>query len=234
MIDHEFPKVPQIERAYRAAYRTLAQLAPTNRMHTPEENLSLTEVISQFRLVADEAEMAVATHLGPLVSWSGPRRDDWNLTVTGADLEGGHHGFGDVTLGNDAYEGTGGGWLGGALDCAARAYRREAEWDFAPDETGIWLLMLAPVSAMGGSEAETWYYGGHVVGFVILHDRDEDGEYESVAHIWTAAAWRRRGIARRLLAEARARYSITDVEGPYTEDGGAFLHAEAEEGRSDD
>jgi hypothetical protein len=47
--------------------------------------------------------------------------------------------------------------------------------------------------------------------------------YESVGHIWTATAWHRRGIARRLLTEARSRFSITTVEEPYTEKGAAFL-----------
>ncbi|OLM10621.1 hypothetical protein Ae505Ps2_0744c [Pseudonocardia sp. Ae505_Ps2] len=35
---------------------------------------------------------------------------------------------------------------------------------------------------------------GRLAGFVIAHDRDDDGEYETVAHIWTAASRRRRGI----------------------------------------
>ncbi|MGW1682638.1 hypothetical protein [Saccharopolyspora sp. NPDC002376] len=49
--------------------------------------------------------------------------------------------------------------------------------------------------------------------------------YESVGHIWTATAWQRRGIARRLLAEARSRFPVTSVEEPYTDEGAAFLGA---------
>ncbi|MBN9757864.1 GNAT family N-acetyltransferase [Pseudonocardia sp. Ae717_Ps2] len=59
-------------------------------------------------------------------------------------------------------------------------------------------------------------FNGHLTGFVVVHDRDNDGDYETVAHIWTAVAWRRRGIARRLLAEARSRFSVTAFEEPYT------------------
>jgi GNAT superfamily N-acetyltransferase len=223
MTDYDFPEVPEIEDTYRAAYRTLGKLVPAKRMHVREENLALTELISHFRFVVDEAEMTVAAQIGPLVSWSGPRKEsDWDLIVSGLDLaDCGERDFGEVTLSDSTYEGPDGGWTGSPLDRAARAYRREAEWDFAPDESGIWLLMLAPTSACGGDE--TWYYNGHIVGFVILHDRDGDDLFESVAHIWTAAAWRRRGIARRLMAEARSRFSFTEVEGPYTKSGAAFL-----------
>lgn len=231
MIDHEFPDVPRIERAFRAAYRTLGKLVSTEHSTlVPEENLSVTELISHFRFVVDEAEMAVAAQLGPIVSWYAPRRDDWDPIAVGVDFDEGDYGFGlgDIVLADSVYEGPDGGWTDGALDRASRAYRREAGWDFSPGAAGIWLLMLAPVSSAGGAEGDRpWHYTGHLVGFVILHDRDKDGEYESVAHIWTAAAWRRRGIALRLMAEARSRYPVTAVEGPYTEDGGAFLRAEA-------
>lgn len=234
MPDYDFPEVPEIESAYRVAYRTLGQLVPAKRMYVREENLAVTELISHFRLVVDEAEMVVAGQLGPLISWSGPRKEkDWDLIVSGIDLSDfGERDFGDVTLGDSTYEGPARTWYGSPLDCAARAYSREAGWDFAPDESGIWLLMLAPTSASGGDDV--WFYSGHIVGFVILHDRDDDGRFESVAHIWTAAAWRRRGIARRLMAEARSRFLFTGVEGPYTEDGGAFLRAlDATEGQDD-
>lgn len=224
MSDYDFPDVPQIESAYRAAYRALGQLVPPQRMYVPEENLALTELISHLRIVADEAEMTVAAHLGPLVSWSGPPKDgDWDLILTGTDFDGGERDYGDITLNDSTYEGPAGTWHGSPLDCAARAYRREADWDFAPDQSGIWLLMLAPTSASGGDDL--WFYSGHVVGFVILHDRDRDGRFESVAHVWTAGAWRRRGIARRLMDEVRSRYPVTGVEGPYTKSGAAFLRA---------
>ncbi|WP_369688720.1 GNAT family N-acetyltransferase [Actinomadura kijaniata] len=85
--------------------------------------------------------------------------------------------------------------------------------------------MLSPESRTSAGNDETALYSGHLVGFLIVRDRDENGIYESVAHIWTASSWRRRGIARRLLNEARARFPIAEVEGPYTEDGSAFLDA---------
>ncbi|MFC6881544.1 MULTISPECIES: GNAT family N-acetyltransferase [Actinomadura] len=81
---------------------------------------------------------------------------------------------------------------------------------------------------MGGEEGP-WRYTGHLAGFVILYDRDREGVYESVGHIWTAEAWQRRGIARRLLAEARSRFPIKEIEQPYTADGAAFVEACAQD-----
>ena len=63
-------------------------------------------------------------------------------------------------------------------------YRRATRWDFAPGETGIWLLMLAPLSAIGSSESMSYF--GHLTGFAVLYDRDEDDRHESVGHVWTA------------------------------------------------
>ncbi len=233
MADYEFPQAPEIEDAYRAAHRALLGIIPRERtLGGGEEGLHLSELISHLPALLDEAEMTVAAQLGPLASWRAPRRDGgWELAVAGIDLDdSGEHDFGDVELGTalaGLYKGPGGGWNDSALDRAARAYKREAGWDFAPGESGLWILVLAPVHGFGGGGDRSWLYSGHVVGFVILHDRDDDGEYESVAHIWTASAWRRRGIARRLMAEARARFPVADVEGPYTEDGGAFLQGES-------
>jgi len=84
--------------------------------------------------------------------------------------------------------------------------------------------MLAPVRAVDGEDSP-WSYMGHITGFVILRDRDEDDSYESVTHIWTASAWRRRGIARRLLAKASSRFHLTVLEQPYSSGGAAFLAA---------
>lgn len=231
MTDYKLPDVPDVEAAYRTAFRTLGDLVPARRKsYIDEENLCLTEVISQFRFVVDEAEMTVAAQLGPLIDWLGPHQEGgWGLIAASIDFDGDNLGFGDFTLSDNAYEGRDGRWFGSPMDCAARAYKREAGWDFAPSDSGIWLLTLAPVSASGGGdEGRPWYYSGHLVGFVTLYDHDDDGLYESVGHIWTASAWRRRGIARRLLEEAHARFSVTRVLGPYTEDGSAFLRAVGE------
>ncbi|XVV00767.1 GNAT family N-acetyltransferase [Actinosynnema sp. CA-248983] len=156
---------------------------------------------------------------------------DWGLIATGIDLDGDTHDFGDVQLGTDAFEDLDGRWGGSALDRAGMAYKRACGWDFAPSEAGVWLVMLAPVSGIGGEDGQ-WFYNGRVVGFLIVYDRDGDGMYESVGHIWTASAWQRRGIARSLLAEARSRFPIASVEGPYTEDGTAFLDACADSNNS--
>ena len=115
-------------------------------------------------------------------------------------------------------------WHGSALDYAGRAYTRECGWDFPPGEGGVWLLRLAPVQGVEGDDTP-WSYFGHVTGFVVLSDRDEDGSYEAVGHIWTASRWRRKGIAQRLLTEAKSRFQFTDVEQPYSDDGAAFLRA---------
>jgi ribosomal protein S18 acetylase RimI-like enzyme len=225
MSDYEFPAVPDIEAAYRTAYRALAGIIPRADSSTSEAGLSVTELISHFRFMAEEAEMAAAARLGPLISWEAPRPDgDWELVMTGADLDNGLYDFGVVALEESAFQGHGGGWSGGSLERAARAYKRAARWDFAPGEAGVWLLMLAPTWASGG-EPGPMSYSGHLAGFVIHYDRDKDGAYESVGHIWTAAAWRRRGIARSLLAEAKSRFKYTRIEGPYTKDGGALVEA---------
>jgi len=227
MADYEFPEVPAIEKAFRDAYRALQGLAMPDTYAAEEDVPFISEVISQFPSMVDKAARIVAAQLGPTISWKGPRQEgSWELIVSGVDLDNDHYDFGEMELDESAFEGTDGKWHDSALDRAARAYSREARWDFAPGEAGVWLLMLAPISAAGGDEGP-WGYSGHLTGFVILHDRDEDGTYESVAHIWTAAAWRRRGIAGRLLAEAKERFSYTAVEGPYTSDGSAFLKAAA-------
>jgi GNAT superfamily N-acetyltransferase len=224
MTDYEFPRAPEIEKAYRAAYKALEALVPLHTV-TSEETSDLPEVLSQFRILVDGAELATAGQLGPHVSWRAPRRDgDWDLIVSGIDLDDDVHDFGDVQLGVSAFEGLNGDWHGSALERAGMAYKRACGWDFAPGEAGVWLVMLAPVSGSGG-EDDQWFYSGRVTGFVVVYDRDEDGTYESVGHIWTATAWQRRGIARRLLAEARSRFPITSVEEPYTDDGAAFLDA---------
>ncbi|ALG06247.1 hypothetical protein AOZ06_04265 [Kibdelosporangium phytohabitans] len=224
MTDYAFPKTPEIEEAYRAAYRALEALVPP-RTVTAEGESDFAEVMSQFRMLVDSAEFAVASQLGPAISWRAPLREgDWGLVLSGVDLDNKAYDFGEFQLGIDAFEGPTGNWHGSALNRAGMAYKRAGRWDHPPDESGVWLLMLAPVSA-SGREDGTWFYSGRLAGFVIVYDRDEDGAYESVGHIWTATAWQRRGIARRLLAEARSRFPVTSVEGPYTEAGAAFLSA---------
>lgn len=233
MSDYEFPEAPDIDAAYRTAQRALLGIAdPLRTLGDGEEGLHLTELISHLRTLLDEAEMTVAGRLGPIINWTAPRRDrDWSPAMSIVDLNGDGHDFEDEAEPTEgAYVGPDGTWHGSPLERAAYAYKREAGWDFVPGEAGIWLLMLAPVHGFGGSDKDEWMYTGHLTGFMILHDRDEDGEYESIAHMWTASAWRRRGIARRLITEARDRFPITNVEGPYTADSNAFLHAVGDPG----
>jgi ribosomal protein S18 acetylase RimI-like enzyme len=173
----------------------------------------------------DRADLVTTAQLGPTVSWQAPGGDgDWDLVMSGIDLDNAEHDFGDVQLDTDAVKGPDRTWRDSALARAGLVYKRAYGWDFAPGQAGVWLVMLAPVSANGGVDGR-WFYGGRLAGFVVVYDRDEDDVYESVGHVWTATAWQRRGIARRLLAEARSRFPITGVEEPYTSAGAAFLSA---------
>jgi ribosomal protein S18 acetylase RimI-like enzyme len=108
-------------------------------------------------------------------------------------------------------------WDDTGLARAARAYRRECHWDFSPGDAGIWVCYYVPSDATGGNG--DWWYNGNLAGFLILYDHNEDGEYESIGHIWTAKAARRRGIASALVAHARKEYGVQKVEGPVTKDG---------------
>lgn len=70
-------------------------------------------------------------------------------------------------------------WETSALARAGRAFKRQCRWDFSGDETGMWLVSVQPYAAIGDGHRMTWT--GTLTGFVILHDRDEDGNYESLA-----------------------------------------------------
>jgi hypothetical protein len=69
-----------------------------------------------------------------------------------------------------------------ALNYAGRVYKRERGWEFPPGEAGVWLLILAPVEG-GGSKDSPWSYTGHIAGFVVLSDRDQDGSYEAISRL---------------------------------------------------
>lgn len=209
MSEYRRPELPEIERAYRAAHRALGVIVPPDFCLVPTSHLGTAEVISPF--------------LGPPISWHSRQAEDWGLTMASVDFDYDRdHGF-DVVVDDSEYDE----YPGNALNRAARAYRRAAGWDYStPGDGGIWLLMLAPVGAIvGGDDSLPWRYFGHLVGFVILYDRDEDGAYEAVGHAWTAAGWRRRGIARRLLEEARSRFQAATIEGPFTTEGAALVKA---------
>ena len=115
-------------------------------------------------------------------------------------------------------------WRDSGLARAAIAYQRTAHWDFAPGEAGIWICYYLITDGWGSGKND-WRYNGNIAGFVILYDRDKDGQYESLAHVWTAAAARRRGVANTLIAHAREHFPIKKVEGPLTDDGAALFKA---------
>jgi hypothetical protein len=62
MFGSEFPEAPEIESAYRTAYRTLEGVA--RRAIDRKQDLVISEVIEQFGRVAREAELAVAAQPG--------------------------------------------------------------------------------------------------------------------------------------------------------------------------
>lgn len=226
--DYWYPEVSQeIATAYRTAHRALEKIIPGEGYgFIPEKDLSdAIEVLSQFPAIVEMAQNVVNAYLGPRIAWTATSTDGkFELTVAGIDLDdpGGSGDFA-VKLAASAYEGDSGTWSDSSLDLAASVYRSEAGWDFAPGEAGTWLLMLAPESVVGASGE--WSYCGRLAGFVILYDRDDDGKCDSVGHMWTAHAWRRRGIARQLLQEAKSRFGYERVEGPLTGGSAALLKA---------
>jgi GNAT superfamily N-acetyltransferase len=233
MSDYEYPQTPEIDEAYRAAYKALAALI-SPRAVIAEEESSLSQLLAEFPLLVDKAEFATIAQLGAPISWQAPFQEgDWNVAISVVDRDGGTHDFGDARFEADAFTGPRGVWRDGVLNRVGMAYKRACGWDHAPGDAGVWLLMLAPERASGGDEG-LWFFSGRVVGFVVVYDRDEDDVYESIGHIWTATAWRRRGIARQLLSAAQARFPITDVEEPYTPDGAEFLNACREPDMSQD
>jgi ribosomal protein S18 acetylase RimI-like enzyme len=93
--------------------------------------------------------------------------------------------------------------------------------------------MLARVQAAGCQpllNRNRWpaFLSGNLIGFAIMYDPPEP---EGVSHVWTARAWRRRGIASRLLDEARSRFGSDRLQGPFTSDSAALRQARQGESR---
>jgi hypothetical protein len=136
--DYDFPKAPEIEEAWRVAHRSLEGIAPPGFGFAREKDLLVTEVISQFPQMVREAQIASAAQIGPLISWEGPPREkDWDLVISGIDLDGGDPDFGLVELSESAFEGPGGDWMearcivrpwptGGNATGTSRRARRES------------------------------------------------------------------------------------------------------------
>jgi len=189
-----------------------------------EEERDLPDLVDELEDLARAARAAAAALLGPAFSWRAaeepPADALWAPVIVQLDLDRGRD---DDPAGvSDIRE-----WEDSAIDLAARAYARETSLDHPPGEGGIWLLSLAPYSHTPIDDRP--FRRGMLTGFVVLHDRDTDGRYESLAHIWTAAEWRRRGVGRSLVKEARARFPLTRAEGPFTPAGCTLLRSSAAE-----
>jgi ribosomal protein S18 acetylase RimI-like enzyme len=114
-------------------------------------------------------------------------------------------------------------WENSGFNRAARSYQRECGWDFPPGESGVWLAYCLPTDGCGGKDELN--YGANLAGFLVLHDRDEDGNYESLAHVWTAKAVRNKNIGKMLVTEARRRFPVRQVEWPVTKLGTALFRS---------
>jgi hypothetical protein len=151
------------------AHRALEGIWPQDDSFVPEAKLQSThDAIAQFASLADRANMTVAAYLGPAISWEANQREaQFELTVAGIDFTDDSHSFG-AKMRTPSREGCSDEWSGSPLDLAAGIYRREAGWDFCPDDSGMWLLMLAPES--GYNTDSGWIYSGHLAGFVTHPD----------------------------------------------------------------
>ena len=176
------------------------------------------EVLSQFDALCESLRHQYDALLGPPLSFTGaPDIPLGTIVVTSVNLD--RCGDSDkLQLTCDHRE-----WDESPLFRAARHYQRECGWDFAPDLDGRWLVCLLPTGAAG--TGTRMFYTSNLVGFAILYDRDEDGAYESLGHLWTAKGVRRKGLARRLLDEARRQCLVRIVEGPLTDAGEAAIDA---------
>lgn len=225
------PEVPEVEQRYRQAYEALTQLLPLEGDYTSVGRLGhVSQVIREFRTIVREAELAAAAELGPVIGWydDWPKQDSWQLVPAGLDLDDGGRDFG-ADLSNQRE----GEWTDGPLSQAATAYQRECGWDADVPPAGLWLVMLARVQAAGTQSPPNRQYkpaflSGNLIGFAIMYDPPEP---EGVSHVWTARAWRRRGIASRLLDEASSRFGSDRPQGPFTSDGAALRRAREGESR---
>lgn len=208
------------DSAFRAAHQALRALAPENTLTLSDADESLPEIVEDLDYLVRLAHETAAAELGPAIRWVSTRADvDLSAPlILQIDLDGyseedpvGAYHFDD--------------WETSALARAGRAYRRECGWDFSPDEAGIWLVSAAPRAAIQDGHRTTWT--GTLTGFAILYDRDEDGDYESLGHIWTARAWRRRGAGSSLIRRARERFDVRQIEGPVSDEGRLLLETYA-------
>ncbi|WP_134765117.1 GNAT family N-acetyltransferase [Nocardioides sp. 1609] len=200
---------------FRAAHQALLALAPPGTLAAGDDNY-LPIIVNELQDLVDLARDTAAANFGPTLGWRRPDPvdDAWAPTVLQLDFD--SYADDDPPGVSEIWN-----WEQSALALAARAYRRECRWDHSPGEAGIWLLYIMPFASIDTS------WSGSLAGFAIIHDRDTDGEHESLAHLWTARAWRRRGVGATLVEEARARFPLRDVEGPITDAGRRLLAVHA-------
>lgn len=187
----------KLDGPIREAHRALRAIAPSTTM-TTEDNEYLAHVVDDLDMLYRLADEAINAERGPRMSWPGDIGDGEDfprLVIMTVDMEEG-------TLSDPAgvdclTRWSSDDWTDTAPAKAAMAYKRETRWDTPPDQAGVWIIAASPY----GWSCDT--FRGNLVGFAVLHDRDGDGAYESLAHIWTAAAWRRRGIGDRRSTDPR-------------------------------
>lgn len=206
---------------FRAAHEALSELIPPDN-YTLEDRSSYPDVVDDLPRLVRLARDTAAASLGPTFTWWGdpdPKDRSWPGVVLQADFDDYRR---DVPQGISEIEE----WEGSALDLAARAYRRECRFDHSPGEAGVWLLSIRPHRVFTFGEKTSW--SGTLAAFAILYDRDVDGSYETLGHIWTAQEWRRQGLASELIQVAQERFSVSRIE-DVTSDGRLLLEKSAPE-----
>ncbi|EGD42811.1 hypothetical protein NBCG_02945 [Nocardioidaceae bacterium Broad-1] len=209
----------ELDGPIREVHRALRGILPPTAMTAGDDEF-LAHVVDDLDWLYSLANEAIIAERGPRMTWPGTITDEEDfpsLIVMTVDMDEG-------TLSDPAgadcltrWSSDNVDWKDTAPAQAALAYKRETRWDTPPDQAGVWIIAASPYGLNGGT------FRGNLVGFAVFHDRDDDGEYESLAHIWTAAAWRRRGIGGRLIRAARDLMPITSVEEPITSNGQALL-----------
>ena len=207
----------KLEGPIREAYRALRALVPSTYETAPDDEL-LAVVIDDLDAVYRAAQEAIDAEHGPRMSWPGNLNDGEDFPsfkIIVSDFDTGAHS--DPAGAHCVEAWSAEEWRKTARARAALAYKRESGWDVPPGPDGIWVIAASPY------QVTTDAFLGTLVGFIVVHDRDHDGQYESIAHIWTATAWRRRGIAGQLIRAARDLMPISSVETPITSNGQAVL-----------
>lgn len=204
-----------LDSQFRAAHRALRALNPTGAA-VDSENYELPYIVNDLEHLVHLARTTAATHVGPTFHWRGPRPSQlqWEPMILQIDFD--NYSDDDPEGVSQIHE-----WENSAPAMAGSAYRRECGWDAPPGNAGIWLVSVMPYESMEEDQHRHWT--GTLTGFVVLHDRDEDGNYEALAHLWTAREWRRRGVGSSLVREAHNRFPLSIVEGPVTDEGRLLL-----------